>query len=63
MFRARIGEREIEGCDFVHTDADGLIDELFVMVRPLSGALALVEAMNRQLDAAGAELSDDEPNA
>ncbi len=49
VFRARIGERELEGCDFIHTDDDGLIDEFSVMVRPLSGALALAEAMQREL--------------
>ena len=49
VFRARVGEREIEGCDFLHTDDDGLIDDFFVMVRPLSGALALAEAMRAQL--------------
>jgi len=50
VFRARIGDREIEGCDFIHTNDEGLIDEFYVMVRPLSGALALAEAMKRQLE-------------
>jgi SnoaL-like domain len=49
VFRARIGDRELEGCDFLHTNDQGLIDELCVMVRPLSGALALAEAMKREL--------------
>jgi SnoaL-like protein len=49
VFTARIGEREIEGCDFLHTDEHGLVDELYVMVRPMSGAMALAEAMTRQL--------------
>lgn len=49
VFEARVGDRQIEGCDFLHTNADGLIDEFFVMVRPLSGALALAEAMKAQL--------------
>jgi len=52
VFRARVGEREIEGCDFVHLDEHGRIDEFTVMVRPLSGALALAEAMRAQLAAA-----------
>ena len=43
VFRARVGDREVEGCDFVHTNDEGLIDELYVMVRPLSGAVALAE--------------------
>lgn len=51
VFKARVGEREIEGCDFLHTDAAGMIDEFVVMVRPLSGALALAEAMKAQLEA------------
>jgi SnoaL-like domain len=49
VFGARIGERDLEGCDFLHTDAAGLIDEFYVMVRPLSGAMALAEAMKQQL--------------
>jgi hypothetical protein len=32
---------EIDCCDFIHLDEDGLIDEFTVMVRPLSGAQAL----------------------
>lgn len=49
VFRARVGDREIEGCDFLHTDDEGRIDEMYVMVRPLSAALALAEAMRQQL--------------
>ncbi len=49
VFEARVGDRQIEGCDFLHTNADGLVDELVVMVRPLSGAIALAEAMKAQL--------------
>ena len=49
VFRARVGEREVEGCDFLHVGDDGLIDELFVMVRPLTALLALAEAMSRRL--------------
>ncbi len=54
VFEARVGSRQVEGCDFLHTNADGLIDEFVVMVRPLSGALALAEAMQAQLAAADA---------
>jgi len=56
VFRARVGDREIEGCDFLHTNDDGLIDELCVMVRPLSGALALADAMKAELEAGQADL-------
>lgn len=50
VFRGRIGDRELEGCDFLHTNDDGYIDEMYVMVRPLSGAMALAEAMKHQLE-------------
>ena len=50
VFRARVGDREIEGCDFLHNDEDGLVDRLTVMVRPLSAALALREGMAAQLE-------------
>lgn len=49
VFRARVGDREVEGCDFIHLDEQGLIDELYVMVRPATGLMALAEAMRQQL--------------
>jgi hypothetical protein len=49
VFRARVGEREIEGCDFIHLNDEGLIDEFYVMARPLSGLTALAETLSRQL--------------
>lgn len=50
MFRARVGDKQIQGCDFLHHDEDGLVDRLTVMVRPLSAALALRERMAAQLE-------------
>ena len=50
VFTARVGERELSGCDFIHVDEDGLIDRLTVMVRPLSGAHALAEAMGARFE-------------
>ncbi|MEU9227853.1 nuclear transport factor 2 family protein [Streptomyces massasporeus] len=50
VFTARVGDREINGCDFIHLDANGLIDEFTVMVRPLSGAQALAAAMGEQFE-------------
>lgn len=50
VFKARVGEREVHGCDLLHTNEEGLIDELTVMVRPLSAAMALGEAMKAQLE-------------
>src|SRR5882757_748569 len=38
----------VNGCDFLHVNDDGLIDDFKVMVRPLSGATALAEAMGAQ---------------
>jgi hypothetical protein len=48
LFRARVGDRELHGCDFLHTGQDGLIDEFSVMVRPRSAMLALAEAMQAE---------------
>ncbi|MBX7550814.1 nuclear transport factor 2 family protein [Streptomyces sp. NPDC088560] len=50
VFRARVGDRELTGCDFIHVNEDGLIDDFMVMVRPLSGAHALAEAMGARFD-------------
>lgn len=55
VFTARVGDRQVEGCDFLHTNDEGLVDELVVMVRPLSGLLALAEAMKQQLLANAAD--------
>lgn len=49
---------KITGCDFLHFDKDGLIDEFMVMVRPLSGATALSEAMGAQFDRIQREASE-----
>jgi hypothetical protein len=53
IFRARVGDKELQGLDLLHTDDDGLIDELTVMVRPLSGVIALAEAMGPKVLGAG----------
>ncbi|MFW6640663.1 nuclear transport factor 2 family protein [Nocardiopsis algeriensis] len=50
VFKAEVDGREVHGCDFLHFDDDGLIDDFTVMVRPLSGATALAEAMAAQFD-------------
>jgi hypothetical protein len=55
VFTARVGDKEIQGCDFLHLNDEGLIDDLVVMVRPLSGAKALAEAMGAQFDRIAAE--------
>ena len=50
IFEARIGDRQLTGCDFLHLDDAGLIDDFMVMVRPLSGAQALAAAMGERWD-------------
>ncbi len=45
VFETKVGDVHVDGCDFLHLDEDGLIDEFMVMVRPLSAAKALAEAM------------------
>jgi hypothetical protein len=50
-FRARVGDRELEGIDILIFDEAGLVREFTVMVRPYSGATALREAMAAKLAA------------
>jgi hypothetical protein len=61
LFRARVGDRELHGCDFLHTGKDGLIDEMTVMVRPRSAMLALAEAMKDEVLAVQRELGAEAP--
>ncbi|WP_433654019.1 nuclear transport factor 2 family protein [Nocardia sp. CA-128927] len=48
VFEASVDGKSVNGCDFLHYDDDGKIDSLTVMVRPLSAAQALSEAMGAQ---------------
>ncbi|MFF7339971.1 nuclear transport factor 2 family protein [Streptomyces sp. NPDC008163] len=50
VFTAKVGDREITGCDFLHLNEDGLIDDLMVMVRPLSAAQALAAEMGARFE-------------
>jgi SnoaL-like domain len=52
IFAARVGDRELQGLDWFRFADDGRIAELTVMVRPLSGVIALAEAMGPKLAAA-----------
>jgi hypothetical protein len=54
IFRARIGDKEIQGCDFLHHGENRMVDRLTVMVRPLSATLALRDRMATELAATGA---------
>ena len=53
-FAARVGDREVQGVDILRFDEGGLVRELTVMVRPMSGMHALAERMRAMLEAAGA---------
>jgi limonene-1,2-epoxide hydrolase len=50
VFTARVGDREVEGADFLHVDEDGLIDEMVVMLRPMTGAQAAAEGMRQYFE-------------
>ena len=60
VFAARVGDKTLEGWDYLKLDGDGLITELTVMVRPLSGLIALAQAMGDRLaaDAAARQAGD-----
>ena len=45
VFRARVGDKKLEGIDLLRMNADGQIEDFTVMVRPASGLMALGEAM------------------
>lgn len=46
IFTARVGDLEINGCDFLHVGPDGLIEEFMVMLRPLKAVTAFAEKMS-----------------
>jgi hypothetical protein len=51
-FRWRLGDQEVEGVDMMHFDAEGLLEEYTVMVRPLPAVLGLRDAVFSQLPGA-----------
>ncbi len=50
-FSARVGERGLKGIDLIAFDADGLITDFEVMVRPLNGLQAVGAEMGARLAA------------
>ena len=48
-FSARVGDKQLKGIDLIRFDADGLIVDFEVMVRPLSGLRALGDEMGRRI--------------
>ncbi|MFF8609763.1 nuclear transport factor 2 family protein [Streptomyces sp. NPDC015346] len=61
VFTASVNGKRIQGCDFLHFDEHGKIDDFTVMVRPLSAAQALAEAMGAQFDRIAAEAAAPSP--
>jgi len=49
VFEATVKGKELEGVDVLHLGDDGLVDDLRVLVRPLSGLNGLVEAMGEAI--------------
>ncbi|MEV0342472.1 nuclear transport factor 2 family protein [Nocardia sp. NPDC050713] len=55
VFEATVDGKQLTGCDFLHFDEDGKIDDFMVMVRPLSAAQALAARMGEQFERIEAE--------
>ena len=45
LFRARVGDKSVQGIDFLRLDGAGKIVEFTVMLRPLSAIMAVGERM------------------
>ena len=58
VFEAKVDGKTITGCDFLHINDDGLIDDFMVMVRPLSGATALAARMGEQFEQIAREAAE-----
>jgi hypothetical protein len=54
VFKARVGDKQVEGLDLLRFDGAGKIADFTVMVRPLSAATALAEAVGKGLQQAAA---------
>jgi hypothetical protein len=49
-FSARVGDKELDGIDFLHFGDDGRINRMEVFIRPMSGMHALADAMKAKLE-------------
>jgi hypothetical protein len=49
FFEARVGDRELQGIDILEENADGLVGQLTVMIRPLSGLQAVAQTMAERM--------------
>jgi hypothetical protein len=50
-FKAKVGDRELEGIDFLELDEEGRVRELIVFMRPFSALTAFNEQMKARLEA------------
>lgn len=50
IFEAEVNGKTLTGCDFLHFNAEGKIDDFMVMVRPLNGAQELFNEMSARFD-------------
>ncbi|MGB7587091.1 MAG: nuclear transport factor 2 family protein [Solirubrobacterales bacterium] len=48
-FKARVGDRELEGVDYLKLDEDGRVADLTVFMRPMSALNAFNEQMAKRL--------------
>jgi SnoaL-like domain len=53
IFRARVGDREIEGLDLLRLDDEGFVADFTVMLRPMSALVPFAQAMAERAQAAG----------
>lgn len=58
VFEATVDGKKVTGCDFLHFDDEGKIDDFMVMVRPLSAATALAARMGEQFAQISAEAAE-----
>ncbi|WP_433522379.1 nuclear transport factor 2 family protein [Nocardia pseudovaccinii] len=58
VFEATVDGKQLTGCDFLHFDENGKIDDFMVMVRPLSAAQALAARMGEQFEQIKAEATE-----
>ena len=49
IFTAKVSGREVQGLDYLQVDETGAIVQLTVMIRPMSGVIALAEAMGQRV--------------
>jgi SnoaL-like domain len=53
IFRTSVAGRELEGIDLLRFDAEGLIADFTVMLRPLSGLVPFAEVLGEKATQAG----------